>query len=132
MTRVLTYGTFDVLHRGHIRLLTRARALGDYLVVGLSSDSFNQSKGKTSVFCYRDRELILKSLRQVDLVTRENSWEQKIHDIKKHDIDIFVIGDDWAGKFDHLRKYCQVVYLPRTTGISTTALKRKMAKIKKL
>ncbi len=130
--RVLTYGTFDVLHRGHIRLLQRARSLGDYLVVGISSDGFNQIKGKTSVFDYRDRKLILDHLELVDLVIPERGWNQKIADIKRHKIDVFVMGDDWRGKFDFLRKYCEVVYLPRTKGISTTQIKQRMAAVKKL
>ena len=130
--RVLTYGTFDVLHRGHIRLLKRARALGDHLTVGLSTDKFNRGKGKSSVFNYKDRELILQNLRVVDRVIPENSWEQKIRDIKRYKIDLFVMGADWAGRFDFLKEHCEVVYLRRTTGISTTQLKRRMAKVKRL
>lgn len=131
-TRVLTYGTFDVLHRGHIRLLKRARALGDHLIVGLSTDEFNRGKGKTSVFSYEDRALILSNLRLVDSVIPERNWEQKVRDIKRHKVDIFVMGDDWAGKFDHLSEFCKVVYLSRTNGISTTQIKQRMAKVKKL
>lgn len=121
--RVLTYGTFDILHRGHLRILERARALGDYLIVGLSTDRFNQVKNKSSFFPYRDRKMLLEHLRVVDLVIPETCWEQKIRDVVKHHIDIFVIGDDWKGKFDHLKPYCDVVYLKRTPGISTTGIK---------
>lgn len=129
-TRILTYGTFDVLHRGHIRLLKRAKALGDYLVVALSTDNFNRIKGKTSVFSYAERKLILENLRIVDKVIPEKNWAQKSRDIKKHGIDVFVMGDDWRGKFDELKPHCKVVYLRRTDGISTTLLKQKMAQIK--
>ena len=129
---ILTYGTFDVLHRGHIQLLKRAKAMGGKLVVALSSDAFNRIKGKVSVFSYNDRKLILENLRLVDLVIPEKKWEQKEDDIKKYDIDVFVMGADWRGKFNHLSKLCKVVYLPRTRGISTTLLKSRMAKIKRL
>lgn len=130
--RVLTYGTFDVLHRGHIRLLRRARALGDHLTVAISTDAFNRIKGKTSVFPYRERKLILEHLRLVDRVIPERGWEQKIADVKKHQIDIFVMGDDWKGKFDFLKSHCHVVYLRRTRGISTTQIKQRMAQVKKI
>jgi len=130
--RVLTYGTFDVLHRGHIRLLKRARALGDYLVVALSTDEFNHGKGKISVFSYDERKLILENLRLVDRVIPEKEWAQKPNDIKKHKIDVFVMGDDWNGKFDNLKQYCEVKYLARTKGISTSEIKRKMALVKRL
>ena len=130
--RVLTYGTFDVLHRGHIRLLRRARALGDHLTVAISTDAFNRIKGKSSVFPYQERKLILEHLRLVDQVIPESQWEQKIADVKRHRIDIFVMGDDWKGKFDFLRPHCRVVYLRRTHGISTTQIKKRMAKIKKI
>ncbi len=130
--KILTYGTFDVLHRGHINLLKRARALGDYLVVALSSDGFNKIKGKTSVFPYAERKLILENLWMVDLVIPERTWSQKPKDIKRLGIDTFVMGDDWVGKFDELKAFCEVVYLPRTTGISTTQIKERMAKIKKI
>src|SRR5690606_33207090 len=93
--RVLTYGTFDVLHRGHIRLLQRARALGDHLTVAISTDAFNRVKGKKSVFPFKERKLILENLRLVDQVIPEKTWEQKIDDVKKHKIDVFVMGDDW-------------------------------------
>lgn len=123
MKRILTYGTYDLLHFGHINLLKRAKDLGDYLVVGLSTDEFNGLKGKESYFSYEKREYMLESVRYVDEVIKENNWEQKIEDIKKYNIDIFVMGDDREGKFDYLKEYCEVIYLPRTEGISTTEIK---------
>jgi glycerol-3-phosphate cytidylyltransferase len=123
MKRVLTYGTFDLFHIGHIRLLERARALGDTLVVGLSTDEFNLKKGKKSVFSYAERYAILTAIRHVDKVIPEDNWEQKLDDVVAHKIDVFVIGDDWEGKFDFLTPHCEVVYLPRTSGISTTYIK---------
>ena len=123
MKRILTYGTYDLLHFGHINLLKRAKDLGDYLVVGLSTDEFNGLKGKESYFSYEKSEYMLESVRYVDEVIKENNWEQKIEDIKKYNIDIFVMGDDWEGKFDYLKEYCEVIYLPRTEGISTTEIK---------
>ena len=126
MKRVITYGTFDLFHYGHLNLLTRARELGDYLIVGLSTDEFNREKNKECVFSYETREKMLLSLRCVDLVIPENSWEQKIEDVKRYGADVFVMGDDWKGKFDYLSDYCEVVYLPRTPEISTSALKEKI------
>lgn len=123
MKKVLTYGTFDLFHVGHIRLLERARALGDYLVVGLSTDEFNLEKQKKNVFSYQERYQILTSIRHVDEIITETCWEQKERDVLQHGIHTFVIGDDWAGKFDFLSKHCEVVYLPRTEGISTTYIK---------
>jgi glycerol-3-phosphate cytidylyltransferase len=123
MKRVLTYGTFDLFHIGHIRLLERARALGDCLVVGLSTDEFNLEKGKKSVFSYPERFAILTAIRHVDKVIPEETWDQKLNDVIANEIDIFTIGDDWEGKFDFLTPHCQVVYLPRTSGISTTYIK---------
>jgi glycerol-3-phosphate cytidylyltransferase len=123
MKRVLTYGTFDLFHIGHIRLLERARALGDCLVVGLSTDEFNLEKGKKSVFSYPERFAILTAIRHVDKVIPEETWDQKLNDVIANEIDIFTIGDDWEGKFDFLKPHCQVVYLPRTSGISTTYIK---------
>ena len=123
MKRVMTYGTFDLLHYGHINILKRAKSLGDYLIVGLSSDEFNELKGKKSVMSYEERKEILESIRYVDKVIKESNWEQKVDDITKYNIDVFVIGDDWEGKFDFLKEYCEVVYLPRTKSISTTLLK---------
>lgn len=129
MKRILTYGTFDILHSGHINLLRRARALGDELYVGLSSDMFNLSKNKKSVLDFENRKLILESIKFVDFVFPEENWEQKIEDVIKYDIDTFVMGDDWAGKFDFLAKYCNVLYMPRTPNISTTMLKKYLLKI---
>lgn len=121
--RILTYGTFDLLHVGHIRLLKRAKALGDTLIVGLSTDEFNDIKGKRSYFSYEERKEILSSIKYVDEVIPEVKWDQKISDVQKYNIDIFVMGDDWVGKFDFLKEYCDVVYLPRTEGISATKIK---------
>ena len=129
MRRVITYGTFDLLHYGHINLLQRARALGDYLVVALSTDEFNwNSKNKKTYFTYDIRKKLLESIRYVDLVIPEENWEQKITDVQLYKIDAFVIGDDWEGKFDFLKDYCEVVYLPRTPEISTTQIKNDLKK----
>jgi len=124
MKKILTYGTFDIIHPGHINLLSRARKLGDQLYVGLSTDAFNSMKHKQSVLDFSSRKIILESIRYVDFVFAEERWEQKKEDIEKYDIDILVMGDDWAGEFDGLRQYCEVVYLPRTPDVSTTMLKR--------
>ena len=123
MKKVITYGTFDMLHYGHINLLRRARALGDYLIVALSSDSFNAIKNKQSFFHYEHRRQMLEAIRYVDLIIPENDWEQKREDIIKHNVNIFVMGNDWEGKFDFLKDICEVVYLERTPEISTTRLK---------
>lgn len=123
MKRVITYGTYDVLHYGHINLLKRAKALGDYLIVVLSTDEFNAIKNKKSYYSYEQRKKILESLRYVDLVIPEYNWEQKISDIQKYQADIFVMGDDWEGKFDFLKDYCEVVYLPRTPNVCSTKTK---------
>ena len=125
MKRILTYGTFDLLHYGHIRILKRAKELGDYLVVALSTDEFNATKGKKAYHSYETRKKMLEAIRYVDLVIPENSWEQKIQDIKDYKIDVCVIGDDWAGsdKFDYLKEYCEVKFLERTPGVSTTQIK---------
>ena len=125
MKRIITYGTFDVLHYGHINLLKRAKALGDYLIVALSSDEFNEVKNKKSYYTYEQRKKILEACRYVDLVIPECNWEQKISDIKKYEADIFVMGDDWKGKFDFLKDYCDVVYIPRTPDVSSTQTKKK-------
>lgn len=126
MKRVLTYGTFDLLHYGHIRLLKRAKELGDYLIVALSTDEFNEIKGKKAYHNYETRKKMLEAIRYVDLVIPENNWEQKIDDVKKYEVDIVVMGSDWAGsdKFDYLKEYCQLTYLDRTEGISTTKIKQ--------
>ncbi len=131
MKRVITYGTFDVLHYGHINLLRRAKALGDYLIVALSSDEFNQIKHKKSYYTYEQRKSILEACRYVDLVISENNWEQKRDDIKKYQADIFVMGDDWEGKFDFLSDLCEVVYLPRTPGVSSTQTKEYLKEYEK-
>jgi len=124
MKRVITYGTYDLLHYGHINLLRRARELGDYLIVALSTDEFNSiEKLKKTYFGYEVRKQMLESIRYVDLVIPEKSWKQKEDDIKKYDIDTFVIGNDWEGKFDFLKDICNVVYLSRTEEISTTKIK---------
>lgn len=126
MKRILTYGTFDLLHYGHIRLLKRAKALGDYLVVALSTDEFNANKGKKAYHDYETRKKMLEAIRYVDLVIPEQNWEQKVLDVKKYEIDTVVMGSDWAGsdRFDYLKDYCEVVYLDRTEGISTTKIKK--------
>ncbi|GAB5053098.1 glycerol-3-phosphate cytidylyltransferase [Pediococcus ethanolidurans] len=124
MKKVITYGTFDLIHKGHIRLLKRAKALGDHLTVCVSTDEFNALKGKKAYTSYEDRKYILEAIRYVDEVIPETGWDQKIKDVQERDIDIFVMGDDWKGKFDFLKDYCKVVYLPRTEGISTTKIKR--------
>lgn len=125
MKRVITYGTFDLLHYGHINLLKRAKALGDYLIVALSTDEFNALKGKKSYFSYDKRKALLEAIRYVDLVIPEENWEQKVNDIHEYHVDTFVIGDDWEGKFDFLKKEgCEVIYLPKTPEISTTQIKK--------
>jgi glycerol-3-phosphate cytidylyltransferase len=121
---VITYGTFDLFHRGHLRLLERLETFGDRLIVGVSTDEFNATKGKRSFIPYEDRAAIVGAIRCVDLVIPEHSWEQKRDDIAAHRVDVFGIGNDWAGKFDFLRDCCEVVYLPRTHGISSTSLRR--------
>jgi choline-phosphate cytidylyltransferase/glycerol-3-phosphate cytidylyltransferase len=126
---VLTYGTFDLLHYGHVRLLRRAAQLGDYLVLALSTDEFNAGKGKKSFYSYEVRREMLESIRYVDLVIPEYSWEQKVTDIKEYGIDVVVMGGDWAGsdRFEYLKDYCEVVYLDRTEGISTTQVKANLS-----
>lgn len=128
MKKVITYGTFDLFHVGHLNILKRAKELGDYLVVAVSSDAFNEIKGKKCVIPDYERMAIVEAIKYVDEVIPENDWEQKVRDVQEHDIDVFVMGDDWTGKFDFLREYCDVVYLPRTEGISTTQLKTKLKK----
>ncbi|MGN7312579.1 glycerol-3-phosphate cytidylyltransferase [Alkalicoccobacillus gibsonii] len=123
MKKVLTYGTFDLLHWGHINLLKRAKDLGDYLVVAISTDEFNAIKDKKAYHSFENRKMILEAIRYVDEVIPEETWDQKVKDVAKHNIDIFVMGDDWEGKFDFLKEHCEVVYLPRTTGISTSQIK---------
>lgn len=125
MKKVLTYGTYDLLHYGHIRLLERAKALGDYLIVALSTDEFNELKGKKAYHNYETRKMMLEAIKYVDLVVPEENWEQKIDDIKKYDIDVVVMGSDWADsdRFDYLKEYCELVFLDRTEGISTSKIK---------
>ena len=123
MKVVITYGTYDVLHLGHINLLRRAKALGDYLIVGLSTDEFNAVKGKKSFYSYEQRKQILEAIRYVDLVIPEENWGQKVKDIKEHKADVFVMGSDWENKFNELREVCEVIYLPRTEDISSTETK---------
>ena len=124
MRTVLSYGTFDLFHVGHLRLIERLAAMGDRLIIGVSTDEFNASKGKSSVVSYQDRADIVSSIKGVDLVIPENTWAQKVSDIEEHDVDVFVMGDDWKGKFDDLAELCEVVYLPRTQGISSTEIKQ--------
>lgn len=124
MKRILTYGTFDLLHYGHLNILKKCKNLGDQLIVGISSDEFNSLKGKTSVMTFEERKEFLENIKYVDKVIREDNWEQKVNDILKYRIDVLVMGDDWKGQFDHLKEYCDVVYLPRTECISTTEIKK--------
>ena len=123
MKTIITYGTFDVLHAGHINLLKRARALGDRLIVALSTDKFNEGKHKSALLNYDNRRAVLESIRYVDMVIEEHSWEQKVQDITEYAVDVFVIGDDWRGHFDFLKPYCEVIYLRRTDGISSTEIR---------
>lgn len=120
---MITYGTFDLFHYGHLRILERAKSYGDYLIVAVSSDEFNAVKGKRCTYSFEHRAAIVESIKYVDEVIREDDWDQKIGDVQKHDIDVFVMGNDWKGKFDFLNDYCRVAYLPRTPDISTTEIK---------
>lgn len=124
MKKVITYGTFDLLHYGHINLLKRAKELGDYLIVALSTNEFNEMKGKRCYFSYEERKQLLEAIRYVDLVIPENNWKQKVNDVMEYKVDVFVIGDDWKDKFDFLKNYCEVIYLNRTPEISTTKIKK--------
>ncbi len=126
MSTIITYGTFDLFHVGHLRLLKRLKDMGDSLIVGVSTDEFNELKGKKTVISFEQRSEIVSSVRYVDMVIAEKCWEQKVDDIKKHNISIFGIGEDWRGKFDFLTEYCDVVYLQRTDGISSSSLKSLM------
>ena len=124
MKRVITYGTFDLLHYGHINLLRRAKQLGDYLIVCLSTDEFNsKEKNKKTYFGYNERKQLLEAIRYVDLVIPEETWEQTENDIDKYEVDVFVMGNDWEGRFDFIKQKCEVVYLSRTEEISTTKIK---------
>ncbi|WP_165998443.1 glycerol-3-phosphate cytidylyltransferase [Bacillus sp. Cs-700] len=130
MKKVITYGTFDMLHWGHINLLKRAKGLGDYLIVAISSDEFNALKNKKSFHSFENRKYILEAVRYVDEVIAEENWEQKLSDINLYDVDLFVMGDDWEGEFDFLKEKCEVVYLKRTPGISTTQVKKELASVR--
>ena len=125
---VLTYGTFDMFHIGHLNLLNRLKSLGDKLIVAVSTDEFNSIKGKKTLIPFEQRALIVQNIKCVDIVIAEENWEQKIDDIKKYNVDIFAMGDDWQGKFDFLKNHCEVIYLPRTQNISTTELKKELNK----
>ena len=123
---ILTYGTFDMFHIGHLKLLQRLAELGDELIVGVSTDEFNTIKNKSVLIPYAQRAEIVRNIRCVDKVIAENNWDQKIKDIQHYNVTTFAIGDDWEGKFDFLKEYCEVVYLPRTKDISTTQLKQSL------
>ena len=127
MTTIITYGTFDLFHVGHVRLLERLAKMGDRLIVGVSTDEFNSMKGKAAFFSYQQRKEIVSACRFVDEVIPERHWHQKPRDIVHHDVNIFAIGDDWEGKFDDLKALCEVFYLPRTEAISTTEIKTSLA-----
>jgi glycerol-3-phosphate cytidylyltransferase len=128
---ILTYGTFDLFHIGHLNLLQRLKQLGSNLIVGISTDEFNKTKGKTTIIPYQERFEIIKSLRVVDLVISEYDWNQKHDDIIKYNIQLLGMGSDWEGEFDYLKEYCEVLYLPRTEGISSTILKNKLKPLDK-
>lgn len=126
MKTIITYGTFDLFHIGHVNLLSRAKALGDRLIVAVSTDEFNLQKGKTTLVPFEHRAAVVASCRYVDQVIAEASWEQKVLDIRQFSVDLFVIGDDWQGKFDELKAFCEVLYLPRTRNISSSSIKQAM------
>jgi glycerol-3-phosphate cytidylyltransferase len=128
MTTIITYGTFDLFHVGHVRLLKRLKDMGGRLIVGCSTDEFNALKGKQSIYSYQNRYEILASCKYVDIVIPESHWEQKKNDICNYGVDIFAMGDDWSGKFDELQDLCKVIYLPRTIEISTTEIKNLVKK----
>lgn len=128
MKRVLTYGTYDLLHVGHINMLKRARGLGDYLIVGLSNDAINAFKGKKVYHDYQERKEMLEAVRYVDLVIEESDWDQKRLDIEKYQIDVLVAGEEWKGDFDYLNELCEVIYLPRTEGVSTSKIMHDLLK----
>ncbi len=126
-TTLITYGTFDMFHIGHLKLIQRLLDMSTRLIIAVSTDEFNDLKGKKTIIPYAQRAEIVSNIKGVDLVIAEQNWEQKIQDIQKHNVDIFAIGDDWQGKFDFLKTHCQVCYLPRTEGISTTQLKKRLS-----
>lgn len=133
MIKVITYGTFDLFHYGHLKILERAKQLGDYLMVAVSTDEFNRVKNKECVYPFEHRAKIVEAIKYVDQVIAEENWEQKQSDIKKYHVDIFVMGDDWKGKFDDLAKICKVIYLPRTPDISSTHIKQNFgSKVEKI
>ncbi|WP_017429364.1 adenylyltransferase/cytidyltransferase family protein [Vreelandella jeotgali] len=129
MTTVLTYGTFDLLHVGHVRLLRRLKALGDTLIVGVSTDAFNELKGKSSIYPFAERREIIEALGFVDQVIAEEHWEQKRDDVQTYNVDILAMGDDWVGEFDDIAGDVEVIYLPRTEGISTTDIKTVISRV---
>ncbi len=124
---IITYGTFDMFHIGHLKLLQRLKAMSDTLIVAVSTDDFNKGKGKSTLIPYEQRAEIVANISCVDKVIPEKSWDQKVSDVQKHNIDTFAIGDDWEGEFDFLKEHCEVVYLPRTSDISTTQLKKSLS-----
>ena len=126
MKKIITYGTFDLLHTGHINILRRAKALGDYLIVAVSTDEFNTLKHKEAYHSFEERKQILEAIKYVDEVIGENDWNQKVEDVKNYGVDTFVMGNDWEGEFDFLKEYCEVIYLPRTSGVSTTKIKEEL------
>jgi len=126
---VITYGTFDLFHIGHLKLLKRAKALGDKLIVAVSTDEFNLDKNKKTIIPFNQRCELLENIKCVDKVIAEESWEQKIEDVKKYNVDVFVMGHDWKGKFDFLKEHCDVVYLSRTKGVSSTEIKQSFKKL---
>ena len=130
MKKVITYGTFDLLHRGHINVLKRAKELGDYLIVAISTDRFNEVKGKCSYYTFEERKYVLEAVKYVDRVISEDNWDQKRRDVKEYEVDVFVMGDDWKGEFDFLKTLCEVRYLSRTENISTTKIKKDLMDIK--
>lgn len=129
---LITYGTFDLFHIGHVRLLKRIKERGNKLIVAVSTDEFNKTKGKKTIIPYEQRAEIIKAIKYVDVVIPENNWDQKKDDILKHGVDEFVMGGDWEGKFDELKEYCQVSYLPRTSDISSSELKNSLREISKI
>jgi len=124
---IITYGTFDMFHIGHLKLLQRLKKLGDELIVAVSTDEFNELKGKKTLIPYGQRAEIVENIKCVDIVIPENDWKQKLKDVQQYNVDIFAIGDDWEGKFDFLKEYCEVVYLERTENVSTTKLKKSLS-----
>lgn len=132
MKTVITYGTFDMFHIGHVNLLRRARELGDRLIVGVSTDEFNLVKGKKTLMPFEQRSEIIKSIRYVDGVFPEESWEQKVEDFRRFMVDVFVMGEDWCGHFDDFSKLCEVVYLERTENVSTSLLKQSLSEIRNI